>query len=89
MKLRITSEIAVNNTVTSGVELVFREFYVNKLMSAQFGVDSVLNEAPCTTLVLKSTYSYQLAETPTFELMFGLVKAELEAQGLTVELINE
>lgn len=87
MKLRITSEIAANSGMSANVELTFREFYVNKTMSAQFGVDSMLNDVPCTTLVLKPTYNYQLEETPTFELMFGLVKAELEAQGLVVLLI--
>ena len=87
MKLRILSEIAVNTTIASGVELVFREFYVNKAMNAQFGVDSMFNEELCKTIVLKSVYSYQLEQTPTFELMFGLVKAELEYQGLIVELI--
>ena len=87
MKLKILSEIAVNATIASGVELVFREFYVNKAMNAQFGVDSMFNEELCKTIVLKPVYSYQLEATPTFEMLFGLVKAELEAQGLTVELI--
>ncbi len=89
MKLRITSVIAVNDTEAANVELTFFEFFINKSMQAQFGVESKLNDVLCKTLVLKSTYNYQLEETPTFELMFGLVKAELEAQGLTVELIEE
>ena len=87
MKLKITSEIAVNNTMAANVELIFREFYVNKAMQAQFGLDSMFEGEPCKTLVLKSTYTYQLEETPTFELLFGLVKSELEAQGLTVEIL--
>jgi len=89
MKLKITSEIAANTGMHTGVELIFREFYVNAAMQAQFGLNSILNGEPCTTLVLKSRYDYQLEATPTFEMLFGLVKAELEAQGLTVELINE
>ena len=88
MKLKITSEIAVGNTIASNVELVFREFYVNKVMQAQFGLDSILNGESCKTLVLKNTYNYQLETTPTFELLFGLVKNELESQGLIVEIIN-
>ena len=72
--------------MTSNVELEFREFYVNKAMQAQFGLDTVIAGEPCKTF-LKSTYNYQLTTTPTFEMLFGLVKSELEAEGMTVELI--
>ena len=88
MKLKITSEIAANDGMAANVELVFREFYVNKAMQAQFGLDSMLSDMPCKTLVLKPTYNYQLEATPTFEMLFGLVKAELESQGMTVEIVE-
>ncbi len=88
MKLKILTPIAVNDTVSAGVELQFSEFYVNKSMQAQFSLDAIFEDKPCKTLVLKSRYDYQLEQTPTFELLFGLVKSELEAQGLEVELID-
>jgi len=55
MKLRITSQIAANSGMSANVELHFREFYVNEAMQAQFGVKSILNDLPCTTLVKMPT----------------------------------
>ena len=89
MKLRILSEIAVNDIIAANVELEYREFYINKRMESQFGLDSIFEGVPCKTLALKGRYDYALEAAPTFESMFLLVKAELEAQGLIVELITE
>ena len=97
MGLKITSIVATDKGSSNEVYLLINEIYITKTLSTQLVCKTYKSKADrdanidntCSTFNIPLMYKPTLESiTVTINDLYALIKLELEAQGLTVEIIN-
>lgn len=94
MGLKITTEIATDKGMTSEAYLMITEFFKTKKLNSQYPVKMYLSKAArdkdendtCQSFVIPKMFTPTLKSIDATNAdIYALIKAELEAKGLTVE----